>query len=64
MQKCFKLLLMLLLGVVGLCLAGAAVYGALHHIPSQHGIKLWTGLGVLAVLCWIGIKKLYDDFND
>ena len=55
---------MLLLGAVGLCLAGAAVYGALHHIPRQDGIKLWTWVGVLAVLCWIGMKKLYDDFND
>ena len=64
MKKFFKLLLMLLLGLVGLCLAGAAGYGALHHIPAWHERKLWTGLGVLAVLCWIGVKKLYDDFND
>ena len=64
LSRLFHLLLMLLLGVVGLCLAGAAVYGALHNIPDWYGRKLWTGLGVLAVFCWIGVKKLYDDLND
>ena len=64
MKKSIKLLLMILLGIAGICLAGAAIYGALHwyHIPGRSSFKLLTGLGVLAVWCFIGIKKVYDNF--
>ena len=55
---------MILLGIAGICFAGAAIYGALHwhHVPGRSSFKLLTGLGVLAVLCFIGIKKVYDNF--
>ena len=57
---------MILLGIGGICLAGAAIYGALHwhHIPGPRSFELLTGLGVLAVLCFIGIKKVYDSWNE
>ena len=54
---------MILLGIAGICFAGAAIYGALHwhHVPRRSSFKLLTSLGVLAVLCFIGIKKVYDN---
>ena len=57
---------MILLGIAGICLAGAAIYGALHwhHVPGPRSFELLTGLGVLAVLCFIGIKKVYDSWNE
>ena len=63
MKKTHKLFLIMTLGIVGICFAGAAIYGALHwhHVPGQSSFKLLTGLGVLAVLCFIGIKKVYDN---
>ena len=63
MEKSIKLLLMILLGIAGICFTGAAIYGALHwhHVPGRRSFKLLTGLGVLAVLCFIGIKKVYDN---
>ena len=66
MKKSIKLLLMILLGIAGICLAGAAIYGALHwhHVPGPRSFELLTGLGVLAVLCFIGIKKVYDSWNE
>ena len=53
----------MILGIAGICFAGVAIYGALHwyHVPGQRSFKLLTGLGVLAVLCFIGIKKVYDN---
>ena len=63
MKKSIKLLLMILLGIAGICLAGAAIYGALYNVPyGHHRFKLWGGLGVLSVGCFIGIKKVYDDW--
>ena len=65
MKKSIKLLLMILLGIAGICFAGAAIYGALYNIPHVHNrFKLWIGLGVLSVWCFIGIKKVYDSWNE
>ena len=52
----------MILGIAGICFAGAAIYGALHwlHIPGRNSFKLLAGLGVLAAWCFIGIKMLYD----
>ena len=56
---------MILLGIAGICLAGAAIYGALYNVPhGPHRLKLWGGLGVLSVGCFIGIKKVYDSWNE
>ena len=63
MKKSIKLLLMILLGIAGICLAGAAIYGALYNVPHVHyRFKLLSGLGVLSVGCFIGIKKIYDNW--
>ena len=53
----------MILGIAGICFAGAAIYGALHwhHVPGRRSLKLLAGLGVLAALCFIGIKKVYDN---
>ena len=66
MKKTHKLFLIMILGIAGICFAGAAIYGALHwhHVPGQRSFKLLTGLGVLAVLCFIGIKKVYDNWYE
>ena len=66
MKKSLKLLLMILLGIAGICLAGAAIYGALHwhHVPGRRSLKLLAGLGVLAAWCFIGIKKVYDSWYE
>ena len=64
MKKSIKLLLMILLGIGGICLAGAAIYGALYNVPHvHHAFKLQVGLGVLSVGCFIGMKKMYDDWE-
>ena len=64
MKKSIKLLLMILLGIAGICLAGAAIYGALYNVPHvHHRFKLLGGLGVLSVGCFIGIQKIYDDWE-
>ena len=65
MKKSIKLLLMSLLGIAGICFARAAIYGALYNVPHvHHGFKLWEGLGVLSVGCFIGIKKVYDSWYE
>ena len=65
MKKSIKLLLMILLGIAGICLAGAAIYGALYNVPHVlHRFKLLEGLGVLSVGCFIGIKKVYDSWYE
>ena len=65
MKKFLKLLLMILLGIGGICLAGAAIYGALYNVPHvPHSFKLLEGLGVLSVGCFIGIKKIYDNWHN
>ena len=65
MKKSIKLLLMILLGIAGICLAGAAIYGALYNVPhGPHSFKLLDGLGVLSVGCFIGIKKVYDSWHN
>jgi len=65
MKKSIKLLLMILLGIAGICFAGAAIYGALYNVPhGPHSFKLLDGLGVLSVGCFIGIKKVYDSWNE
>ena len=65
MKKPLKLLLMILLGIGGICFAGAAIYGALYNIPHvHHRFKLWIGLGMLSVGCFIGIKKIYDNWHN
>ena len=64
MKKSIKLLLMILLGIAGICLAGAAIYGALYNVPrSHHAFKLKIGLEVLSFYCFIGIKKIYENRN-
>ena len=56
---------MILLGIAGICLAGAAIYGALYNVPyGHHRFKLLDGLGVLSVGCFIGIKKVYDSWHE
>ena len=57
---------MILLGIAGICLAGAAIYGALywHHVPGRSSFNLLKGLGGLAALCFIGIKKVYDSWYE
>ncbi|MBE6378518.1 MAG: hypothetical protein E7051_06855 [Lentisphaerae bacterium] len=65
MKKSIKLLWMILLVIGGICLAGAAIYGALYNVPHvHHRFKLWVGLGVLSVGCFIGMKKVYDSWNE
>ena len=65
MKKSIKLLLMILLGLAGICLAGAAIYGVLYIVPQVHSsFKLWVGLGVLSDWCFIGIKKIYDNWHN
>ena len=65
MKKSLKLLLMILLCIGGICLAGAAIYGALYNVPHvPNSFKLLEGLGVLSVGCFIGIKKIYDNWNE
>ncbi len=56
MKKPLKLLLMILLGIAGICLAGAAIYG--KNLSYQ---EIKTVLFVpKAILLGIGIKMLYD----
>ena len=56
---------MILLGLAGICLAGAAIYGVLYIVPQVHSsFKLWVGLGVLSDWCFIGIKKIYDNWHN
>ena len=66
MKKCIKLLLMIFLAVLGFALGGAAIYGALYREPSVIPGKYWwqacISSGVLSVWCFIGIKKVYDDW--
>ena len=65
MKKSIKLLLMILLGIAGICRAGAAIYGALYNVPhGPRSFKLLSGLGVLSVWCFIGIKKVYDSWHE
>ena len=66
MKKLLKLLLMILLGIAVICFAGAAIYGALHwyYVPGPRSLKLLAGLGVLAAWCFIGMKKVYDNWNE
>jgi hypothetical protein len=60
MKKSIKLLLMILLGIAGICLAGAAIYG---KNLSYQDIK--TVLFVpKAILLGIGIKMLYDAWKN
>ena len=56
---------MILFGIAVICLAGAAIYGALYNVPHGHySFKLLEGLGVLSVGCFIGIKKVYDSWYE
>ena len=57
---------MILLGIAVICFAGAAIYGALHwyYVPGPRSLKLLAGLGVLAAWCFIGMKKVYDNWNE
>ena len=68
MKKFIKLLLMILLGIAGICFAGAAIYGALYREPSVIPGKYWwqacISSGVLSVWCFIGIKKVYDSWYE
>ena len=65
MKKFFKLLLMIFLGIAGLCFAGAAIYGAFCIDLKLRG--RWRGCiycGVLSVWCFIGIKKVFETWYD
>ena len=66
MKKIAKLLLTILLCIAGIGFAGAAIYGALHmqQIPGKRSFTLLSGLGVMSVLCFIGTRKVYDNWND
>ena len=68
MKKSIKLLLMILLGIAGICFAGAAIYGALYWEPSVIPGKYWwqacISSGVLSVWSFIGIKKVYDSWYE
>jgi hypothetical protein len=60
MKKPLKLLLMILLGIAGICLAGAAIYGknlSYQEIKSVLFIPK-------AILLGIGIKMLYDAWKN
>jgi hypothetical protein len=60
MKKPMKLLLMILLGIVGICLAGAAIYGknlSYQEIKSVLFIPK-------AILLGVGIKMLYDAWKN
>ena len=60
MKKSMKLLLMILLGSVGICLAGAAIYGknlSYQEIKSVLFIPK-------AILLGVGIKMLYDAWKN
>ena len=60
MKKSIKLLLMILLGIAGICLAGAAIYG--KNLSYQ---EIKTVLFVPeAILLGIGIKMLYDAWKN
>lgn len=60
MKKSIKLLLMILLGIAGICLAGAAIYG--KNLSYQ---EIKTVLFVpKAILLVIGIKMLYDAWKN
>ena len=59
MKKTIKLLLMILLGIAGICFAGAAIYGknlSYQEIKSVLFIPK-------AILLGVGIKMLYDAWN-
>ena len=71
MKKFFKLLLMIFLGIAGLCFAGAAIYGSFCIDPTDvlepFTRGRWRGCiycGVLSVLCFIGIKKVFETWYD
>ena len=68
MKKIFKLLLMIFLGLAGICFAGIAVYGALYQgemtIPGHHWWRSCIYSGGLAVWFFIWIKKVYDSWYD
>jgi hypothetical protein len=60
MKKPMKLLLMILLGIAGICLAGAAIYGknlSYQEIKSVLFIPK-------AILLGVGIKMLYDAWKN
>ena len=60
MKKPLKLLLMILLGIPGICLAGAAIYGknlSYQEIKSVLFIPK-------AILLGVGIKMLYDAWKN
>ena len=60
MKKPLKLLLMILLGIAGICFAGAAIYGknlSYQEIKSVLFIPK-------AILLGIGIKMLYDAWKN
>ena len=60
MKKSIKLLLMILFGIAGICLAGAAIYG--KNLSYQ---EIKTVLFVpKAILLGIGIKMLYDAWKN
>ena len=60
MKKYIKLVLMILLGIAGICLAGAAIYGknlSYQEIKSVLFIPK-------AILLGVGIKMLYDAWKN
>ena len=60
MKKPLKLLLMILLGIAGICFAGAAIYGknlSYQEIKSVLFIPK-------AILLGVGIKMLYDAWKN
>ena len=60
MKKSIKLLLMILLGLAGICLAGAAIYG--KNLSYQ---KMKTVLFIpKAIFVGIGIKMFYDAWKN
>ena len=65
MKKFFKLLLMIFLGIAGICFAGAAIYGVLYIDLKLHGrFRSCIYCGALSVCCFIGIKKVFETWYD
>ena len=60
MKKSIKLLLMILLGIAGICLAGAAIYGKNLSYQETKSVLF----SPKAILLGIGIKMLYDAWRN
>ncbi len=60
MIKSIKLLLMILLGIAGICIAGAAIYGTNLSYQEIKSVLFIPK----AILLGVGIKMLYDAWKN